>query len=57
VVGTAETPEDWAPEPPDALIERQHAGPKAGLRPIYKRIAKIVRGFGPDVVLDARQSY
>ena len=57
VVGRAETPEDWVPESPETLIERQYAGSKAGLRPIYERIADIVRDLGPDVILDPRQSY
>jgi Domain of unknown function (DUF4287)/Domain of unknown function (DUF5655) len=57
VVGTAETPEGWAPESPETLVERQYAGPKASLRPIYERIAQVVGDFGPDVILDPRQSY
>jgi predicted transport protein len=40
----------------DALAA-QYAGAKAALRPIYERIAAIVRNFGDDVGLQTRKTY
>jgi hypothetical protein len=41
----------------DDLIEAQYAGNKAALRPIYRALAKLVSGFGTDVVLDPKKAY
>ena len=40
-----------------AGVDRQYAGAKAALRPIYERLWPIVLGFGDDVTLAVRQTY
>ena len=42
--------------PPD-LVGAQYAGAKAGLKPIYDAIAKVVEGFGEDVEFAPKKSY
>ena len=39
------------------LIDRQYAGAKAGLRPIYERVAAFVEGLGDDVEPGPRGTY
>jgi hypothetical protein len=39
------------------LIAQQYAGPKAGLRPIYDAIEKIVKGFGKNVEIAPKKAY
>lgn len=38
-------------------VAAQYAGPKVGLRPVYDRLVAAVAGFGPDIELQARQTY
>ena len=44
------------PEGEDDLLKAQYAGPKASLRPVYDKLAKIARGFGKDVMIAPRKS-
>jgi len=39
------------------LVEAQFAGAKAGLRPIYDRLVKLIQGFGGDVELAPKKAY
>ena len=39
------------------LIERQYAGAKAGLRPIYERVAAVIQALGDDVETGPRGTY
>ena len=39
------------------LIAVQYEGPKAGLRPIYDAIIKVVSGFGNDVEIAPKKAY
>jgi predicted transport protein len=39
------------------LIDAQYAGDKAGLRPVYEALLKIVTGLGKDVVLAPKKAY
>lgn len=41
----------------DDLIEGQYSGPKAGLRPIYDTLAKLLAEFGGDVELSPKKAY
>jgi hypothetical protein len=41
----------------DDLLATQYAGAKAGLKPIYDKLAKIVEGFGGDVELAPKKAY
>ncbi|MEJ2255530.1 MAG: DUF4287 domain-containing protein [Woeseiaceae bacterium] len=38
-------------------VDTQYQGAKAGLRPIYDKIIKLVRGFGNDVEIAPKKSY
>ncbi|MHB1007341.1 MAG: DUF5655 domain-containing protein [Chloroflexota bacterium] len=50
-------PADFVPSTPAELLEGQYAGDKAGLRPIYERLAAAAVELGPDARLDARKTY
>lgn len=39
------------------LVGAQYRGPKAGLRPIYDAIIKVVSGFGDDVEIAPKKAY
>jgi Domain of unknown function (DUF5655) len=39
------------------LIDRQYAGAKAGLRPIYERVGPVIEALGDDVVPGLRGTY
>ncbi|MCW5724601.1 MAG: DUF4287 domain-containing protein [Maricaulaceae bacterium] len=39
------------------LIAAQYSGAKAGLKPVYDRLAEMVSAFGPDVELSAKKTY
>jgi hypothetical protein len=41
----------------EELAAAQFKGAKAGLRPIYEQIMAVVQGFGPDVVVNPRETY
>ncbi len=40
-----------------SLIDAQYAGPKAGLRPVYDALIKIINGFGSDVDVAPKKAY
>lgn len=50
-------PADFLPATPAALLAAQYAGARAGLRPIYGRVAALVMALGDDVTIAARQTY
>ncbi len=39
------------------LVASQYAGAKAGLRPVYDRLAKEIRRFGSDVEMSPKKAY
>ena len=41
----------------DDLVAAQYAGPKAGLKPIYDKLAALIDGFGADVELAPKKAY
>ncbi len=41
----------------DDLLAAQYAGTKAGLKPVYDKLAKIVEGFGKDVEFAPKKAY
>lgn len=47
-------PEEEANE--DGLLDAQYSGAKAGLRPVYDKLAKAARGLGKDVMIAPRKS-
>ncbi len=57
IAGEAAKPADYVPQTPEQMVEAQYAASKAGLRPIYDRLARAVQELGPDARLDPRQSY
>ncbi len=42
---------------PEDLVGAQYAGSKAGLRPVYEALVKVVKGFGEDVELAPKKGY
>jgi predicted transport protein len=42
---------------PDSLIDAQYAGAKNGLRPIYDKLLKAIKGFGKDVDVSPKKAY
>jgi hypothetical protein len=40
----------------DDLLAAQYAGPKAALRPVYDKLAKVARALGKDVMIAPRKS-
>lgn len=38
-------------------VDEQYSGPKAGLHPIFDKVASIIQGFGPDVAQYTRRNY
>lgn len=41
----------------DDLVAAQYAGAKAGLKPVYDKLVKLVEGFGGDVELAPKKAY
>lgn len=41
----------------DDLLAAQYAGPKAALKPIYDKLAKMAEGFGKDVEFAPKKAY
>ncbi len=39
------------------LVDAQYKGPKAGLRPIYDALVKMLAGFGKDVEISPKKTY
>ena len=46
-----------APQGDADLVAAQYAGSKAGLKPIYDKLAALVEGFGEDVELAPKKAY
>ena len=57
IVHTANSSAAQTTDDRDALVEAQYAGGKAALRPIYERLAEIIRGFGADVEFVPMKAY
>lgn len=49
--------EAGGPASPDELLQAQYAGAKAGLLPLYERLAQALQSLGPDVRLEVRKTY
>jgi predicted transport protein len=47
----------WTPPTPEEHIDRQYAGAKAALRPIFDALRAAVEACGNDVVVEGRSSY
>lgn len=47
----------WSPPTPEEHIDRQYAGPKASLRPIFDALRTALEACGDDVVMEGRNSY
>ena len=47
----------WVPPTVAEYLDRQYAGPKAGLRPIYDALAAAIERLGDDVSIEGRGSY
>jgi hypothetical protein len=41
----------------DELVAAQYAGPKAALKPVYDKLARIIEGFGKDVEFSPKKAY
>jgi predicted transport protein len=47
----------WRPPDLEEWLAQQYSGAKAGLRPIYERVAEAAVALGPDVRIEGRKSY
>lgn len=47
----------WTPPSEEEYVDRQYAGPKATLRPIFDELRAIIEAFGDDVAMEGRGSY
>jgi hypothetical protein len=47
----------WIPPDAEEQIDRQYAGAKAGLRPIFDRLREILEDLGDDVAVEGRSTY
>jgi hypothetical protein len=47
----------WVRPSVDEYVDSQYQGPKAGLRPIYDRLAEVVLGLGPGISVEGRSTY
>lgn len=47
----------WEPPTTEQYVDRQYAGPKAGLRPIFDRVRAILENLGDDVSMEGRSTY
>jgi hypothetical protein len=47
----------WVPPDVEAYIDRQYAGSRAALRPIFDRLRELIDGFGDDVGVEGRTTY
>ena len=47
----------WERPTAEEYVDRQYAGAKASLRPVFERVREIVEGFGGDVAMEGRKSY
>jgi hypothetical protein len=56
VVKEMEKPADWKPPTNEELLNAQYIGPKEQLRPIYEKLAAIIKKL-PDASLEIRKTY
>ena len=47
----------WVPPTVSEYLDRQYAGAKAGLRPVYEALAAAIAELGDDVTVEGRGSY
>jgi hypothetical protein len=47
----------WVRPSVDEYIDQQYRGAKAGLRPIYDRLADVILGLGPGINVEGRSTY
>jgi predicted transport protein len=47
----------WVPPTVDEYVDRQYAGAKAALRPVYDALAEAIGGLGDDVTVEGRGTY
>jgi len=47
----------WVRPTVSEYVDRQYAGPKAALRPIYDALATVIGGLGGDVTVEGRGTY
>ena len=47
----------WEPPETEEYVDRQYAGPRADLRPIFNRLREIMEGLGDDVMMQGRSTY
>jgi len=47
----------WVPPTVAEYLDRQYAGPRAGLRPIYDALAAAIERLGDDVTVEGRGGY
>jgi hypothetical protein len=57
VVAEAEQEPGYTPPTSDQLLEGQYSAGKAQLRPIYDRVAEVVREVAPQAALEPRKTY
>lgn len=47
----------WVRPSVEEYVDRQYAGPKGALRPIFNRLREILEGLGRDVSIEGRSTY
>lgn len=47
----------WQPPSTDQYIDEQYAGRKAGLRPVFDRLRRVIEALGDDVRIEGRGTY
>jgi hypothetical protein len=57
IIRESQKPEGWTPPTEDALLDEQYTGDKAGLRPVYDRLAEAARKLGDDVSITPLRTY
>lgn len=57
IAHTAARAAGWQPPTEEESVDKQYAGPKAALRPIFDHVRAIIEDFGDDVAMEGRASY
>lgn len=47
----------WEPPTTEAQVDRQYAGAKADLRPVFDQLRAVLEGLGDDVSMEGRKTY
>lgn len=47
----------WVPPTEEESVDRQYAGAKAHLRPVFDRVREVLEGLGDDVAMQGRSTY